>query len=306
MGTVVPIFTLFDQLMEAFMISPISTADVAFKRLIDSCERSLKECIAASCPALHQAWQHQFAARGKRLRMHLALESSLALGLTDHQCHTIAVACELVHQASLIHDDVLDADTHRNGKATVWHQYGAATAICLGDSLLVEAMLQIALLENLPSAVRQQLVQLFRDAIQAAAEGQIDDCNSDKITNYSYADYCTAVRKKSGALFGLPVLAAMLISQQHAIAIGVANRAYAEFGIAYQLLDDLHDRDVDQHVRMNGYWVLSRDYPTGVEAALYAAVEQHLGEAERLIASLPSSLHPSFYVVHDSLRAKLP
>ena len=98
----------------------------------------------------------------------------------------------------------------------------------------------------------------------------------------------------------------MLISQQHAITIGVANRAYAEFGIAYQLLDDLHDRDVDQQGRMNGYWVLSRDYPTGVEAALFAAVEQHLGEAERLIASLPSSLHPSFYVVHDSLRAKLP
>jgi hypothetical protein len=61
----------------------------------------------------------------------------------------------------------------------------------------------------------------------------------------------------------------------------------------------------DQHCRMNGYWVLSRDYPDEVEGALRAAVKHHLDEAERLIESLPSSLHHGFYVVHDSLRTKL-
>lgn len=288
------------------MTSPVSTSETTIDRLADACERSIYESISASHRSLYTAWQHQFSARGKRSRMRLAIRSSIDLGLSGKQSEILASACELVHQASLIHDDLMDSDTHRNGKPTVWHAFGSATAICLGDALLVEAMTRIVALPDVSHSARMALAQLFRNSIHAAADGQIDDCSMDKLAHFSYLDYCIAVRKKSGALFALPVLAAMIVREFSAEEQNTVWQAYAEFGIAYQLLDDLHDKDEDKGQRLNGYWILKQESERDAQALLHATVVRHLSQAETLLDRLPSALKHSFYVVRDEMLAKIP
>lgn len=288
------------------MTSPVSISETTIDRLADACERSIYGSISVSHRSLHAAWQHQFSARGKRSRMRLAIISSVELGLNSEQSEVLASACELVHQASLIHDDLMDSDTHRNGKPTVWHAFGPATAICLGDALLVEAMCRIVAVPNVANTAKSALAQLFRDSIHAAADGQIDDCSVAKIANFKFSDYCIAVRKKSGALFALPVLAAMIARDFSADEQNIVWQAYAEFGIAYQLLDDLHDKDEDKGQRLNGYWILQQESEQEASEELYAAVVQHLSHAETLLNRLPNAVKHSFFAVRDDMLAKVP
>ncbi|WP_157981208.1 polyprenyl synthetase family protein [Aliidiomarina iranensis] len=274
--------------------------------MLFECERILSNCMSQQYESLSAAWAHHFSAKGKRSRMRLALSTSSNLGLTSQQSECLAIACELVHQASLIHDDLMDADASRNGKATVWRKYGQATAVCLGDALLVEAMFQLSCTPDISAVTRQALIRLVRDSVQAAAEGQIDDCDISKLHNFSYSDYCTAVQNKSGALFAMPAIGAMLVKHSDNSEIERAIAGFSEFGIAYQLLDDWKDREVDKDRRLNGYWLLDRTNPDAAEVSLRTAVIKHLDTADKILSTLPHAIYQSFSEIRDEMLLKLP
>lgn len=288
------------------MTSLAPVVETTVNRLIESCEQILKNCIGADRASLRSAWNHQLSARGKRLRMKLALHISLSLGLAESQAVQIATACELVHQASLVHDDLMDSDPTRNGKPTVWREYGSETAVCLGDALIVEAMFQAQCIPIDSTAHHRAIAQLFKESIQAAAEGQIDDCDTTQLAHRTYQDYCIAVKNKSGALFGLPVLAAMILRDYPAAEIQQVKEAFAEFGVAYQLLDDLNDRHFDRDRRLNGYWVLAENNSDDTSQALHFAVSDHLNTADTMVQRLPESVQMSFKFIRDAIMAKRP
>ncbi|WP_404400145.1 polyprenyl synthetase family protein [Idiomarina seosinensis] len=286
------------------MTSPVSVVEKTVNRLADDCEQWLADCITSEKPALQAAWRHQILAKGKRLRLRLALHTSLALGSTEEQCKYLACACELVHQASLIHDDLMDKDVQRNGLSTIWQQFGSETAICLGDALIVEAMFQSNCIPQISATQMHAIATLFRDAIQTAAEGQIADCDAQQLERLSYSDYCAAVRKKSGALLGLPVLAAMVVNNYSSNDILSVNEAFLQLGTVYQLLDDLNDRELDRGKRLNGYWILARTTQQNAETALHEAVQQQLQSAEQLISQHDESINSSFGYIRDAMLTK--
>jgi len=288
------------------MNSPISISETTINHLINACEESLHSCISAQHESLRCAWEHQFSARGKRSRMRLALNSSMALGLSPAQAERLGSVCELIHQASLIHDDLMDEDLYRNKQPTVWHKFGQATAVCLGDALLVEAMLQIATMPDTSLVTQRELMRLVRNSVVAAAEGQIDDCETSRILSYSYAEYCEAVKKKSGALFSMPVLGAMIVSNFSNADQQLAHHAFSQFGIAYQLLDDLQDKDVDKGKRLNGYWLLARMGEDNPAESLCNAVIAHLSQAEEYLVTLPVELQQSFQMMRSKILLTIP
>ena len=88
--------------------------------------------------SLFQAASYHFKNPGKSFRAQLALSSGIALGLNEQDNLHWAAACELLHNASLIHDDISDASTHRRGQESIHEYFGSDMALCLGDWMVLK------------------------------------------------------------------------------------------------------------------------------------------------------------------------
>ena len=129
------------------------------------------KCRHVTDPSLAQAASYHFKNPGKSFRAQLALSSGTALGLNEQDNYHWAAACELLHNASLIHDDISDASTHRRGQQSINEKFGSDMALCLGDWMVAKAFELAA--RN--SSCGGQLVALLAQAMQETCSGQISD-----------------------------------------------------------------------------------------------------------------------------------
>lgn len=179
---------------------------------------------------------------GQRIRARLALHASNCLGVTKYDALSLASTAELLHNASLIHDDLQDRDRSRRGCDTAWVVYGDEIAICAGDLLLSAAYCALAGVScksQLP-----HMMQLTHARIMDAVRGQCADLSVLRIQSFSVEDYNKIAVAKSGALLGLPIELALLAAGKTE-ALTVARKAVNLFAIGYQIHDDLQDVDRD-------------------------------------------------------------
>lgn len=188
---------------------------------------------------------------GKRLRPFLIYASCAIFGLKDVKYWlNTAVAVELIHNYSLIHDDLpsIDNDDFRRGKLSCHKKYNEATAILAGDALLTyafEILLSDTSCED--SLVNNELILMVARTIgyQGMIGGQSLDINSkfkDDIA-LTHNEMINIMRMKTGYLFAASCEAAAIISKQQKI-YRKALREYGEnIGIAYQIKDDIDDQD---------------------------------------------------------------
>ena len=117
------------------------------------------------------AAEYHFKHPGKSFRAQLALSSGLSLGLNTADNLHWAAACELLHNASLIHDDISDASTHRRGQESIHQHFGPDMALCLGDWMVAKAF-ELGARNTQHSS---SLVALLAQAMQRTCSGQISD-----------------------------------------------------------------------------------------------------------------------------------
>lgn len=175
---------------------------------------------------------------GKRLRAKLALSACEALGGRADHAVDWAAAVELLHNASLVHDDIQDGDRMRRGKAALWARYGSPQAINAGDLLL---MLPFRALARYPADQQVALVQILAEYAERTVRGQISERDLTASTAGDWGAYFDAVAEKTGTLFALPVRGAAelaSVSTEHATELA---RTFASIGVLYQLQDDLLD-----------------------------------------------------------------
>lgn len=175
---------------------------------------------------------------GKRLRARLALAACQALGGRAEDAIDWAAAVELLHNASLVHDDIQDGDRTRRGKPALWARYGSAQAINTGDLLL---MLPFRALRTYPAELQAALVQILAEYAESTARGQIRELALAASPDKGWGEYFRAVSGKTGTLFALPVRGAAQIA---GLEVEQANRLAQTFnsiGVLYQLQDDLLD-----------------------------------------------------------------
>jgi len=170
---------------------------------------------------------------GKRVRPVITLAVGMSLGGTTEQLMPAALAIELIHNFSLVHDDLpaLDNDEERRGKPSVWATYGEGTAVLAGDALLAEAFRLACTYQS--SDVARELAQ----ATLGMIGGQYLD------TMVPEADLAVVHRLKTGRLFFASVVIALwaagLPAEQHG-----PWRAFAEeLGLLFQIVDDILDGD---------------------------------------------------------------
>jgi geranylgeranyl diphosphate synthase, type II len=210
-----------------------------------------------SCPqAVADAMRYSVSARGKRLRPILCLASAEAVGGDWHQAMPAACAVEFIHTYSLIHDDLpaMDNDTLRRGQPTLHLVAGEAMAILAGDGLLTEAF---ALMAREPRGADASLTARKVRAIEIVAAGagaagmvggQAIDlaCVTPDVAGVMPppldAEALRAMHvRKTGALIRASASAGAVIGGGTDAHITAIDRAAAEFGLAFQIIDDVLD-----------------------------------------------------------------
>lgn len=183
---------------------------------------------------------HHLSGGGKRLRALLTLAACDALEVDDGASVPWATACEMLHGASLVHDDVQDGDAIRRGRPSVWARYGVPQAINLGDFMLAQALDLAASVPTRPEIA----LDLTRRVAARATEvmrGQADELALADDPRPRLDLYLRVVRAKTAALFVLPVDGAALLAGADPTATAALAEAVAPLGVVFQIADDLRD-----------------------------------------------------------------
>ncbi len=172
---------------------------------------------------------------GKLVRPALALLSAAAAWAEPEIGVPGGVAVELVHNYSLIHDDIIDGDTERHHRPTVWSVFGIGPAIIAGDALAVAA--QQVLLEC--EAHGSAAAELLADATAAMIAGQADDIAFERQSTVSVDDCVAMCAAKTGALLGAAASIGAVLAGAPPATIGALRDYGGHLGLAFQAVDDL-------------------------------------------------------------------
>ena len=212
----------------------------------------LRELVSAEHPELlyrmvryHLGWETAEGEPadfpGKLLRPAFCLLSCESLSEQWEQCVPAAAALELVHNFSLVHDDIQDQDTERHHRPTVWSVWGPAQAINAGDSLLALAHEALGRLSErgLPSERILAAVRTLDRRTLEMVEGQVLDIGFEDSLDVSLEAYLEMIEKKTGALFDCAFSLGAIVAGADERTVEAFGRCGRLLGIAFQLRDDM-------------------------------------------------------------------
>ncbi|MEU6253957.1 polyprenyl synthetase family protein [Streptomyces sp. NPDC047043] len=179
------------------------------------------------------------ASGGKGVRQALAVLGAEAAGAPGRAGVPAAVAVELVHTFSLLHDDIMDGDPARRGRPTVWKAYGTGPAVLAGDALFALAVETLA-----ATAAGPQAVRVLSVALSDLVRGQADDLlfASRPWTGPQRVrpdEYRAMAEHKTGALLGCAAALGALLGGAEPSAVTALDRAGRHLGVAFQVVDDV-------------------------------------------------------------------
>jgi geranylgeranyl diphosphate synthase type I len=188
----------------------------------------------------HRGWstidgQPSNGASGKALRSALAVLSARTVRGPDHLAAAAAAAVELVHDFSLLHDDVMDGDTHRRHQPTAWVVFGAGAAIVSGDALFA---LAIELILESGSPRTLDAVRLLNGSVRELIEGQALDLEFEHRTDVTLAECERMAAGKTAALLECASSLGALLCGAGDEDVECLRRFGRELGMAFQLVDD--------------------------------------------------------------------
>jgi len=236
-----------------------SSADVQPEAILahyaPAVEAEMRALLAAPDPALatlytmfqyHLGWvdaqgQPISSRGGKMIRPAFCLLTAEAVAGHWEPALPAAAAIELVHNFSLIHDDVEDGDVERRGRPTVWAVWGQPHAINAGDAVFVLARLALSRLADrgISPARLVTATQAFDRACLALCHGQFLDLSFETRLDVTVDEYLAMVRGKTAALLGLSAHLGALLSSDNLELATHYRRFGEELGVAFQLFDDV-------------------------------------------------------------------
>ncbi|XP_057460329.1 solanesyl diphosphate synthase 2, chloroplastic-like [Actinidia eriantha] len=223
--------------------SPISQTNL-FQVVADdllTLNKNLQSIVGAENPVLMSAAEQIFGAGGKRMRPALVFLVSRAtaelVGLKEltKEHRRLAEIIEMIHTASLIHDDVLDESDMRRGKETVHQIYGTRVAVLAGDFMFAQSSWYLANLENL------EVIKLISQVIKDFASGEIKQASSLFDCDVELEEYLIKSYYKTASLIAASTKGAAIFS---GVDGGVSEQMYQygkNLGLSFQVVDDILD-----------------------------------------------------------------
>lgn len=178
--------------------------------------------------------------QGKRIRPQIAMMVAEAIGESTEAAAPLAAAIELLHNFTLIHDDIQDRSPNRRHRPTVWRVWGNAQAINAGDALF--ALAQLSILDeaaNVPPGVMISLLEGFNRCTIDIVRGQVQDLNYEGSGSVTPADYLEMISGKTAAIIRYSAWAGAMIggaSIELAERLGEMGHA---IGMGFQIRDDI-------------------------------------------------------------------
>jgi geranylgeranyl pyrophosphate synthase len=224
-----------------FTNGPIDPKELwdTFRHQLLVVEQLMSDAVATS-GSLGNAKTYHLSGDGKRWRPLILLAVASQLDCDIAAAQRAAAAVELLHNASLVHDDLADHDAMRRGRETVWKRFGAETALNLGDLFIAGSYHVLAEIQP-PDARVARLTSLFASSTREVIAGHALELDATWAVATTLADYLRIARGKSGVLMALPVVAALTLAGADAAVMARARLAMEWLGVAYQMQDDLHD-----------------------------------------------------------------
>lgn len=181
------------------------------------------------------AARHLLTAGGKRIRPLCVLLAAHAFGNVDDEARTLASVAEMVHLATLLHDDVVDDSAERRGQVVARTVYGNAVSVLAGDSLLVHA------LERTSGVGRPATLRELFATLRQLVDGEVVQLRGRTKLDPSYETYRTILEGKTASLFRWALRAGARASSATEAQIAAVGTFGEHLGIAFQLVDDALD-----------------------------------------------------------------
>ena len=228
-----------------------------FEQQLPACQARVNAMLEQLLPAaaitprrLHGAMREAVLRGGKRLRPLICYASAEAARVPEALVDAPAIAIELIHCYSLVHDDMpcMDDDDFRRGKPSIHRMYGEDTALLVGDALQTLAWETLATHPSLEGhdGARVRLIELFAECAgsMGMAGGQDLDLSGGEQPDLAELEH--ALRTKTGALFRAAALAPVCVRGDLPVGIRHSLEVFADaFGLAFQIRDDLADQEAD-------------------------------------------------------------
>jgi geranylgeranyl diphosphate synthase type I len=217
------------------------TVQVELRSVIDSCPSVLCDMLR-----YHMGWQDEHGRScnresGKFARSTLCLLSCQAVGGDTSQILPAGAAIELIHNFSLIHDDIEDVSDERHHRPTIWKLWGQSQAINAGDAMFTLAYVVLFKLkeqgiddEKIAGAIR-----MLSLACLELCDGQYSDVEYENRLDITIEDYLDMAAKKTAALFAVSTALGAYLGNADGRFVDLFHRFGKELGIAYQIYDDL-------------------------------------------------------------------
>ncbi|SDY12005.1 polyprenyl synthetase family protein [Delftia lacustris] len=191
--------------------------------------------LTTTVPLIAQISLYIIAAGGKRLRPALLLMVCNALGYEGKDRHVLAAVVELIHTATLLHDDVVDESTLRRGRPTANETFGNPASVLVGDFLHSRSF------QMMVEVGSMRVLKILSDATNVIAEGEVQQLINTHDASLDEAGYLHVIRSKTAQLFEASAqLGAVLADAPREIEQACASYGQA-LGTAFQIIDDVLD-----------------------------------------------------------------
>lgn len=190
---------------------------------------------------LHGAMTHLFKGGGKRLRAILPRLVGEAVGGGNEGHYTLGASIEIIHNFTLIHDDIIDQDPIRRGLDAVHVEYDDATAINAGDAMLAVGFEILAESDDIPNNRLGHLIRSIGEMVRKVAEGQQEDIEFETRGEVSEQDYIEMIAGKTSAMFETCARTGAILADADRETIENMAEWGLNLGLCFQLMDDLID-----------------------------------------------------------------
>ncbi|KDN84738.1 family 2 encapsulin nanocompartment cargo protein polyprenyl transferase [Kitasatospora cheerisanensis] len=213
-----------------------AVVDPALRAAVDSLPDSMRQIAGYHLGWLEADGAPSAAGSGKAIRPALVLAATQAVGGRPQDAVRAAAAVELVHNFTLLHDDVLDRDHTRRHRPTAWRVFGTTGAILAGDAM---HSLALRVLAEDPHPAAPAAVRRLADCVVELCAGQQADCSFEQRDQVTLAECLAMAESKTGALLGCACALGALYAGADAATADAMDAFGREIGLAFQLIDDL-------------------------------------------------------------------
>lgn len=206
-----------------------------FRKDLDYIEKEIEHSVDSASPIIREASLHLLRAGGKRIRPVFVILASEFGTYTLENVSKVAVSLELVHMASLVHDDVIDDSDMRRGLETVKAKWDNRIAMYAGDYIFSRALVSITEIEL------QTVHQLLAKTMLEICEGEIIQIDHQREMNQTIRDYLRRIKRKTALLLSSSCELGALASGADATIVRKLRRFGYFAGMSFQITDDILD-----------------------------------------------------------------